>query len=62
MGVSPTYMSVKHVHAVPTESRSHRTGVTDSYELPFGCWEANLGTLEEQPVLLAYEAPLQPPI
>jgi hypothetical protein len=25
------------------------TGVTDSYELPCGCWELNLGPLEEQP-------------
>jgi hypothetical protein len=26
--------------------------VTDSYELLCGCWELNLGPLEEQPVLL----------
>jgi hypothetical protein len=27
-------------------------GVIDSCELPCGCWELNLGPLEEQPVLL----------
>jgi len=31
------------------------SGVTDSYELPCGCWELNLGPLEEQPVLLTTE-------
>lgn len=32
--------------------RVHDPGVTDSYELPWGCWELNPGPLEEQPVLL----------
>jgi len=34
-------------------------GVTDGYELPCGCWELNLGPLEEQPVLLTAEPSLQ---
>ena len=27
------------------------TGDEDGYGLPCGCWESNLGTLEEQPML-----------
>ena len=38
------------------------TGVTDSCELPYGCWELNSGPLEEQPVLLTTEPSLQPQI
>ena len=35
------------------ESRSSpETGVTGCYELPRGCWEVNLGPLQEQSVLL----------
>ncbi|ERE77141.1 E3 ubiquitin-protein ligase [Cricetulus griseus] len=30
--------------------RSPGTGVTDSCELPCGCWELNRGPLEELPV------------
>ena len=36
-------------------------GVTDSCEPPCGCWELNLGPLEEQPVLIDAEQSLQPP-
>ena len=36
------------------------TGVTDSCELPCGCWVLNLSSLEEQPGLLTAEPPLQP--
>jgi hypothetical protein len=32
--------------------RSPGTGVTDNCELSCGCWDLNLGPLEEQPVLL----------
>ena len=39
--------------------RSPGTGVTDSRELPCGCWELNLDPLEEQPVLLTTEPSLQ---
>ena len=38
---------------------SPRTGVTDSCELPCGCWERNLGPLEEQLVGLTIESSLQ---
>ena len=40
--------------------KSPETGVTDSCELPYGCWELNSGPLEEQPVLLIIELFLQP--
>jgi hypothetical protein len=33
-----------------------------SCELPYGCWELNLGPLEEQPVLLTAEPSHQPHI
>jgi hypothetical protein len=36
------------------------TGAKDGCELPFWCWELNLGPLEE-PVLLTLELPLQLP-
>ena len=36
------------------------TGVTNSYELLCGCWELNLGPLEEPLVLLTTEPSLQP--
>jgi hypothetical protein len=35
--------------------RSPGTGVVYSCELPDGCWELNLGPLEEQPVILTPE-------
>jgi hypothetical protein len=35
-------------------------GITDSCELPCGCWELNSGPLEEQSVLLTTEPSLQP--
>ena len=38
---------------IPEEGiRSPGTGVTDDYEPPCGCWESNLGPLEEHPVFL----------
>ncbi|ERE74288.1 E3 ubiquitin-protein ligase [Cricetulus griseus] len=39
---------------------SSGTGVTDSCELPCGCWELNPGPLEEEPGLLTTEPYLQP--
>jgi hypothetical protein len=40
------------LHACLRESvRSPRTGVIDGCELPCGCWELNLGPLEEQSAL-----------
>ena len=32
------------------------TGITNSCELPWGCWELKLGPLEEQPVFLTTES------
>lgn len=40
--------------------QSPRTEVTDSCELPGGCWELNLGPWEEWPVLSTAEPCLQP--
>lgn len=31
---------------------SSENGVTNTWELQYGCWELNLGPLEEPPVLL----------
>ena len=36
------------------------TGVIDSCEPLCGCWESNLGLLEDQPVLLTTKPSLQP--
>ena len=41
-------------------TRSSGAGVTDSCELPCGCWELNPDPLEEQPVLLTSEPSLIP--
>jgi hypothetical protein len=38
------------------------TGGTDSCESPCGYWELNPGPLQEQPVLLTSEPPLQPKV
>jgi hypothetical protein len=38
----------------------HRIPMTDGCEPPCGCWELNLGPLEEQSVLLITEPSLQP--
>ena len=35
------------------------TEVTDGCKPPCGCWELNLGNLEEQPVFLTMELPFQ---
>lgn len=36
------------------------TTVIDTWELPYECWELNLETLEEQPMLFIIEPSLQP--
>lgn len=41
--------------------RSPGTGVTDSCELTYRCWELKLGALEGQPVLITVEPFLQIP-
>jgi hypothetical protein len=49
-------------HGVPEEGiRSSGTGVKDGCEPLCGCWETNLGFLEEQPALLPVEPPPRPP-
>lgn len=48
---------------VPTEARRVRSpedGVTNGFELQYGCWESYLGPLKGQPVLLTTEPSLQP--
>jgi hypothetical protein len=42
--------------------RSPGAGATVSCELPCGCWELNLGPLQEEPVLLTAEPSFQPNI
>lgn len=37
------------------------TGVTDTCELPHGCWESNLGSPQEQHMLSTTSPHLQPP-
>jgi len=45
---------------MPEENvRSPETGVTASCKLPFGSWELNLGSLEDEPVLLTSEPSFQ---
>jgi hypothetical protein len=48
---------------VPGAYRGQRknvgTGVKDGYELPRGCWERNLGPVEEQYMLLTLGPPFQ---
>jgi hypothetical protein len=48
------------VHSLCEGVGSPRTGVAESCELPYGCWELNPGSLGEQPVLLTTEISLQP--
>lgn len=40
--------------------RSPGNEITDGYKLQCGCWEPNLGSLKEQPVLLNAGPPLEP--
>ena len=66
MSVLPACMSVSHIRACPVPSEASEghqipgTGVIDGCETPCGCWELNLGPLQEQPVLLTAEPSLQP--
>lgn len=41
---------------LPTEVRSHGTGIRDDCVSPRGCWELNPGAPEEQPSLLPIES------
>lgn len=59
-------MSVQCMYTVPSELYTEedviflRIRVTDGGEMPYGYWELNMGTLEEQPALLIAEPSLQP--
>lgn len=66
MDLLPVYMSIFHMHFGaywrPEEAiGSPESGVTEGCELPCGCWELNLGCLEEQQVLFTTVPSLQPP-
>ena len=55
-------MGAIYVPGTHGDQRTHqvpRTGVAHSCELPCGCWELNLGPLEEQLVLLTDEPCVQ---
>lgn len=61
----PTCMSVYNMH-VWSRWKSEETigcpgtGITDDYEMKCGCWELNLGLLEELSVLIIAElSPVQ---
>jgi hypothetical protein len=64
MSVSCMYIYTPHVCLAPRQSEEYNrfsgTGVTDSCELPCGCWEWNLAPLKEWPMLLTTEPSLQP--
>lgn len=57
-------MYVHHIYAVPTEGgqgvRYSVTGVTGCSEPSCGCWDLNLGPLQEQSVILTSEPSLLP--
>jgi hypothetical protein len=53
-----TYMQV--LRELEDNIGSLGTGATDSCELPYGCWELSLGSLQDQQVLLTAEQSLQP--
>ena len=60
-------MYMCHVHAwylwtLEEDLGSPGTGVTDGYEPLCGSWELNLGSLNEQPMLLTPETFFQPPL
>jgi hypothetical protein len=53
-------MSVYAVAIFRHSRRGHQIFVTDGCEPPRGCWDLNLGPLEEQSVLLTAEPSHQP--
>lgn len=56
-------MSMYHVHSAQggqKRASDPETGVTDSCEQPYWCWELNMVLLEEQSMFLAPEPSLQP--
>ena len=60
MSVLPSHMSVYHLCAMASKARRENWIFWDwSCVLHSGCWEQNLGPLEEQPELLTTEPSLQ---
>lgn len=61
--MSVSHVCKPHVSQVLRHSdkdlESLGTGVTDGWVPPWGCWELNLGLMEEQPVLLTTDSFLQ---
>jgi hypothetical protein len=56
------FIICKHTVAVFRHSRrGHQIFVMDGCEPPCGCWDLNLGPLEEQSALLTTEPSHQPP-
>lgn len=55
-------LNALHMFLVPFKARREcpRTGVTNGCESPQGCWESNLGPVQEQQVLLTAQPSLQP--
>ena len=53
-------MSALSAHTPACQKRAS-VNITDGCEPPYGCWELNLGPLEEQPVFLTAMSSLQPP-
>ena len=51
MGMLPAYMSVPGALRPEKEGWIPGSRVTDGGEQPCGCYEPNLGPLQEQPVL-----------
>jgi hypothetical protein len=49
------------IGVLPACIESPGTRVVDSCEMPCGCWELNLGSLKEQPMLLTVEPSFQHP-
>jgi hypothetical protein len=45
---------------MPARQRREPDSIIDSYEPSYGCWEFNLGYLEEQTVLLNSEPSITP--
>lgn len=59
MSVLPLHMSVHLIHIWSEEKvASLGTGVMGGCESPCGCWELNLGPLQDEQVLLTTQPPL----
>jgi hypothetical protein len=60
----PAHLFIFMLRRLPTlmflSVESPGTGIADSCELPWWCWELNWRPLEEHPVLLTIELSLQP--